>query len=148
MRGIVSSEIQRRIACWKSTNISEATCSSETSVNFQRTTRRYILEDRTLHNHRCENLKSYTITCQLQTVILPYIFTLNKYLNVECRLYFTETLRVVFLMYTCRSRPPLWSSGQSSWLQIQRFRVRFPALSDFLRRNGSGKGSTQRREDN
>jgi hypothetical protein len=25
-------------------------------------------------------------------------------------------------------RPPLWSSGQSSWLQIQRSRVRFPAL--------------------
>jgi hypothetical protein len=24
--------------------------------------------------------------------------------------------------------PPLWSSSQSSWLQIQRFRVRFPAL--------------------
>jgi hypothetical protein len=25
-------------------------------------------------------------------------------------------------------RPPLWSSGQSSWLQIQRSQVRFPAL--------------------
>jgi hypothetical protein len=30
-------------------------------------------------------------------------------------------------------RPSLWSSGQSSWLQIQRSRVRFPALPDFLR---------------
>jgi hypothetical protein len=28
----------------------EATCSSETSNDFQRTTRRYIPEDRTLHN--------------------------------------------------------------------------------------------------
>ena len=28
--------------------------------------------------------------------------------------------------------PPLWSSGQSFWLQIQRFRVRSPALPDFL----------------
>ena len=28
-------------------------------------------------------------------------------------------------------RPPLWSSGQSLWLQIQRSRVRFPALPDF-----------------
>jgi hypothetical protein len=37
----------------------EAICSSETSVHFQRTTRRYIPEDGTLHNHRCENLKSY-----------------------------------------------------------------------------------------
>jgi hypothetical protein len=37
----------------------EAICSSETSVGFQRTTRRYILEDCTLHNHCCENLTSY-----------------------------------------------------------------------------------------
>jgi hypothetical protein len=28
--------------------------------------------------------------------------------------------------------PPVWSGGQSFWLQIQRFRVRFPALPDFL----------------
>jgi hypothetical protein len=32
--------------------------SSETTAHFQRTTRRYIPEDRTLHNHRCENLRS------------------------------------------------------------------------------------------
>jgi hypothetical protein len=37
----------------------EATCSSETSGATQRTTRRPIPEDDTLHNHRCENLKSY-----------------------------------------------------------------------------------------
>jgi hypothetical protein len=41
---------------------------------------------------------------------------------------------------------PLWSSGQSSWLQIQRSRIRFVAISDFLRNNGSGTGSTQPRE--
>jgi hypothetical protein len=35
----------------------EATCPSETSIDFQRATRRYIPEDRTLHNHRCENLR-------------------------------------------------------------------------------------------
>jgi hypothetical protein len=39
----------------------EAICSSETSVDFQRTTLRYVPEDSTLHNHRCENLNSYTI---------------------------------------------------------------------------------------
>jgi hypothetical protein len=44
--------------------------------------------------------------------------------------------------------PPLWSSGHSSWLQIQRFRVRLPALQDFLRINGSGTGSTQPHEYN
>jgi hypothetical protein len=36
----------------------EATCSSETSVGFQGTTRRYIPGDKTLNNHGCENLKS------------------------------------------------------------------------------------------
>jgi hypothetical protein len=33
--------------------------SLETSVEFQQTTRRHIQEDRILHNHRCENLKSF-----------------------------------------------------------------------------------------
>jgi hypothetical protein len=37
----------------------EAICSPETSVEFQRTTRRYIPEERTINNHRCENLKLY-----------------------------------------------------------------------------------------
>jgi hypothetical protein len=37
----------------------EAICSAETIVETRRTTRRYIPEDDTLHNHRCENLKSY-----------------------------------------------------------------------------------------
>jgi ABC-type transport system involved in cytochrome bd biosynthesis fused ATPase/permease subunit len=37
----------------------EAALSSQTLVDFQRTTRRYIPEVITVHNHRCENLKSY-----------------------------------------------------------------------------------------
>jgi hypothetical protein len=44
--------------------------------------------------------------------------------------------------------PPLWSSDQNSWIQIQRSRVRFPALPDFLRSSGSGTGSTHPREYN
>jgi hypothetical protein len=39
----------------------QAELSSEKSVDFQRTTRRYVPEDRTLHNHRRENLKSYIL---------------------------------------------------------------------------------------
>jgi hypothetical protein len=42
----------------------------------------------------------------------------------------------------------LWSSGQSSSLEIQRSWVRFPALPDFLKGSGSGTGSNQPREDN
>jgi hypothetical protein len=40
----------------------EAICSSETSVATHQTTRRHIPEDDTLHNHRCENLKSYILS--------------------------------------------------------------------------------------
>jgi hypothetical protein len=42
---------------------------------------------------------------------------------------------------------PLWSSGQSSWLQTQRSWVWFLALPDFLHSSRSGTGSTQPRED-
>jgi hypothetical protein len=60
-------------------------------------------------------------------------------------------------------RPPLWSSGQSSWLQIRRFRVRFPGTTrkkvvglergplrlvstteELLGRNSSGSGLESR----
>jgi hypothetical protein len=77
---VLSHGIQRPVFCWKSTFVleehtvstfrveeeakqetsvkKEATCSSETSVDFQRNTRRYIQGDRILHNHSCENLYS------------------------------------------------------------------------------------------
>jgi hypothetical protein len=44
--------------------------------------------------------------------------------------------------------PPLWSSAQSCWLQIQRSRVRFPALPDFLTSSGSVTGPLKPREYN
>jgi len=44
------------------------------------------------------------------------------------------------------SQPPLWSSGQGFWLQIQRSRVRLLALPDFLSGSGSGTGCTQPHE--
>ena len=53
-----------------------------------------------------------------------------------------------FFFFAICLRSPLWSSGQSFWLQIQRSRVRFPALPDFLSSSGSGTGSTQPREIN
>ena len=55
---------------------------------------------------------------------------------------------LVFAFLPRSLRPPLWSSGQSFWLQIQKSRVRFPALPDFLSSSGSGTGSTQPREIN
>jgi hypothetical protein len=55
---------------------------------------------------------------------------------------------ITYFHFLSLSEPPLLSSGHSSWLQIQRSRVRFPALPDFLRIGRSGTGSTQPREDN
>jgi hypothetical protein len=46
----------------------EAIFSSETSVDTPRTTRRYIPEDGTLHNYRCENLKFYTFVQCLRCI--------------------------------------------------------------------------------
>jgi hypothetical protein len=46
----------------------EKICSSEMSGGFQRATRRYIPEDNTLHNHRCENLKSFTYSILFTTM--------------------------------------------------------------------------------
>jgi hypothetical protein len=48
-------------SAYSSTLKMEAICSSETSVDIQQPTWRYIPEDSTLQNHRCENLKSYKI---------------------------------------------------------------------------------------
>jgi hypothetical protein len=46
----------------------EATCSSETSVDFQPTTWRYTPEYRTLHNHNSKKLKYYRETTWLWTM--------------------------------------------------------------------------------
>jgi hypothetical protein len=50
---------------------------TETSVDFQRTTRRYIPEDRTLHKHRCENLRCCTWQ-SLIVVAVPLAICLDK----------------------------------------------------------------------
>jgi len=57
-------------------------------------------------------------------------------------------LQLTNISYHISYRPPLWSSGQSFWLMIERSRVRSPALPDFLSSSGSGTGSTQPREVN
>jgi hypothetical protein len=46
----------------------EVTCSSETSLEFQRTTQHYFPDHRTLHNHRCENLKPYVCAYMLLVI--------------------------------------------------------------------------------
>jgi hypothetical protein len=58
----------------------EAACSSETSVDLQRTARRYVPEDGTLHRHRCENLKSYMILSSefFSEIFYLFIFVVDE----------------------------------------------------------------------
>jgi hypothetical protein len=68
----------------------EAISSSETSVDTQRTTRRYIPEDCTLHNHRCENLESYKELVTLNFIQLNSLHKRHAVLQtgaVHCYLY-------------------------------------------------------------
>jgi hypothetical protein len=49
----------------------EAICSSETSINFQRTTWYYIPENSTLHNHSCETSNPiFLVLTEILRVIL------------------------------------------------------------------------------
>jgi hypothetical protein len=85
----------------------EAICSSETSVDFQRTTRRHTPEDSTLHYHRCENLKSYKLYIH---VFMGHRYDYNVYCTRRSkgsviwsyRLYFWKTC------YIPQSSPPFF----------------------------------------
>ena len=68
---------------------------------------------------------------------------LSVCVNSHGLLYIKKNIYIYIYIYIY-----IWSSGQSFWLQIQRSRVRFPALPDFLSSSGSGTGSTQPREVN
>jgi len=77
------------------------------------------------------------------------IFTLACFLTLSLSLVnksMWQRCRSTFILVFSWAWPPMWSSGQSFWLQIQRSRVRSPALPDFLSGSGSGTGSTQPRE--
>jgi hypothetical protein len=69
----------------------EAICSSETSVDFQLTTRRYIPDDIALLDHCCENLKSYNL-----------IYCIYIYISVG------TCVRERFLHNTSASSPRNW----------------------------------------
>jgi hypothetical protein len=69
--------------------------------------------------------------------------TANVYRSPESAVCCGLCLNHAFARVCLAQGPPLWSSGQSSWLLTQRSWVRFLALPDFLGSSGSGTGSTQ-----
>jgi len=83
-----------------------------------------------------------------QNWFYPDMSNVNKNITVEAKLIRPPAYIYIYIYTHTHTRPPLWSSGQSLWLQIQRSRVRSPALPDFLSSSGSETGSTQPREVN
>jgi hypothetical protein len=117
----------------------------------------YTPEDGILSSHRCESLKSYTLSlcssfnatdqvshpCRTTDKMIVFsiiIFTFFDYIPADSR------FRADFTFYVNNNRAPLRSSVQSSWLLTRRSCVRFPELPDCLLSSGSGTGSTQPRE--
>jgi hypothetical protein len=68
-------------------------------------------------------------------------FLASEQIMVSFKTHNSHTLHLFNFKYT-------WPLRQSSWPQIERSRVWFPVLPDFLRSSGSGTRSTQPRQDN
>jgi hypothetical protein len=63
----------------------EAVCSTKKLVGFAQTTQCYIPEDRTLHNHYSENLKSYMYIQVSVLLLIKFIFLYDVYLTFVIR---------------------------------------------------------------
>jgi hypothetical protein len=84
------------VYCSAYPTMKEAICSSETSVHFERTTRRYIPEDSTLHNHRREDLKSYI---KMGSSILCICMYVRMHACMNVRLASPWTVRGILLVF-------------------------------------------------
>jgi hypothetical protein len=75
-------------------------------------------------------------------------FTSVLFSELKClgSLYWRYRDKILFKSTVIYYRPPLWSSGQSSWLQIRR--LGFDSRHYQKKSSGSGMGSTQPREYN
>jgi hypothetical protein len=82
----------------------EVICFSETSIGCQRITRRYIPEDRTLRNHRCENLNLYWFS----NYVLVYS------LNLYSQIFFVHRYLVCVCMFLSRQQ----NAGQNHEIKI------------------------------
>jgi hypothetical protein len=79
--------------------------------------------------------------CIQVCLFICFLFIISKPKN-KSRLFDYLFISLLFQF----PRPPLWSSVQSSWLQIQGSRVRFPDTTK--KSSGSATGSTQPHEYN
>jgi hypothetical protein len=73
----------------------------ETSVDFQQTTRRYIPEDGTLHNHRFENLKSYTLCIIKASRLIQFMKIILAYYDSDAKPYTHSASKIRFSLCAC-----------------------------------------------
>jgi hypothetical protein len=102
----------------------EAICSFETSVDIQRTTRRYIPEDSTLHKRLCQNLKADRWAVGYDIRIMNSLYVL----------YAEEVLSTIYLLPSppesgCGIYTHHWTSWLGSAFSEKRVRIlRNPVL--------------------
>jgi hypothetical protein len=101
------------------------------------------------HSFFCDKMWSSSDACLSPTTVQVF----NKHQSISYKLYSpppapiqTTVWIFPFRFLLINIRPPLWSSGQSSWLQIQR--PRFNSWHYQKKNSGYATGSTQPREYN
>jgi hypothetical protein len=101
--------------------------------------------------HECVvNISVVDAISELYTHVQPpsisFIFSLYYSIFLFLTAVFVCSMSFYFLFFfyvrISLLRPPLWSSGQSSWIQTQGSRARFPALPKSLNSSESGTGFT------
>jgi hypothetical protein len=90
----------------------EAIRSSESSVNFQRTKWRYIPEDSTLRNHRCEKLKFYNLIFRL---ITETHYTRNGIIYIPCKRLTIQDFRLYRVLSLLTSPIPCKGKVKAHW---------------------------------
>jgi hypothetical protein len=103
----------------------ETTCSFETSVDFHGNTRRYLPEDRTLRNHRYDNLRSYEAR--------PCFLSPSKKIHVE----YTKRDPNGFIICTslllhCSTNDPIADAIQSEILTAPLYKIQMTQTSKII----------------
>jgi hypothetical protein len=93
-------------------------------VDFKLTIRHYILEDRTLHNHRCEDLKSYIsfLFCLLTTlsISIPILSIIYSSMALQSFVGPWPFFFSFLILYTVGRTPWTWDQPVARLLPIHR----------------------------